>query len=76
MTDDVHEKFAANEPEVGSDHTHSTEGMTAQEKLVEIRELCDIGDFERARPLLYDVLSEGDPSQVEVAMGILKQLDA
>ncbi len=76
MKDDVHEGFEAKEPKVGSDHASPTEGMTAKEKLVEIRELCDIGDFERARPLLYDVLSEGDPSQVNVAMGILKELDA
>jgi FimV-like protein len=45
-------------------------------KLDQIMELREIGDFDRARPLLYDVLTEGDESQVEVAKGILAQLDA
>ena len=54
----------------------SKQQANAAIKLEEIQELCGIGDFDRARPLLYDVLTEGDESQVEVAKGILAQLDA
>ena len=50
--------------------------IMVEAKLEQIQELCGIGDFDRARPLLYDVLTEGDASQVEVAKGILAQLDA
>jgi FimV-like protein len=50
--------------------------LTVDAKLEQIMELCEIGDFDRARPLLYDVLTEGEESQVEVAKGILAQLDA
>ena len=50
--------------------------VTVDAKLEQIKELCEIGDFDRARPLLYDVLTEGDEAQVEVAKGILGQLDA
>lgn len=49
---------------------------TVDAKLEQIMELREIGDFDRARPLLYDVLTEGDASQVEVAKDILAQLDA
>ena len=45
-------------------------------KLGQISDMCNIGDFDRARPLLYDVLSDGDESQVKIALGILAQLDA
>ena len=50
--------------------------LTVDAKLEQIMELREIGDFDRARPLLYDVLTAGDESQVEVAKGILAQLDA
>lgn len=50
--------------------------LTVDAKLEQIMELCEIGDFDRARPLLYDVLAEGDESQAEIAKGILAQLDA
>ncbi len=50
--------------------------VTVGAKLEQINELCEIGDFDRARPLLYDVLSDGDSSQVDVAMAILARLDA
>ena len=50
--------------------------LTVDAKLEQIMELCEIGDFDRARPLLYDVLTEGDEFQVEIAKGILAKLDA
>lgn len=50
--------------------------LTVDAKLEQIMELREIGDFDRARPLLYDVLTEGNESQVEAAKGILAQLDA
>lgn len=50
--------------------------LTVDAKLEQIMELREIGDFDRARPLLYDVLTEGEESQVEVAKDILAQLDA
>ena len=55
---------------------HADGAVTVDAKLEQIKELCEIGDFDRARPLLYDVLTEGDELQVDVAKGILAQLDA
>jgi FimV-like protein len=56
--------------------SHPQAPLTVDAKLEQIMELREIGDFDRARPLLYDVLTEGNESQVEVAKGILAQLDA
>ncbi len=46
-----------------------------EEKLRQVQRLRDQGDVQGARELLYQVLSEGDADQVNVARNILKQLD-
>ena len=52
-----------------------TEEDPVDVKLKRIKALCEDMDFDAARRLLYEVLVEGDDSQVAVAKNILAQLD-
>ena len=45
-------------------------------KLEQIVALRDVGAFDEARRLLYEVLTEGNETQVKVARNILEQLDS
>ena len=47
-----------------------------ERKLREVQQLRDAGAVAGARKLLYEILSEGNVDQVNVARNILQQLDA
>jgi sec-independent protein translocase protein TatC len=49
--------------------------LAAAEKLRRVAELRDQGEERLVRKLLYEVLAEGDESQVLVARNVLRQLD-
>lgn len=50
--------------------------LSVERKLRKVQQLRDDGDGAGARKLLYEILTEGDADQVNVAKNILQQLDS
>ena len=50
--------------------------LSVERKLCKVQQLRDDGDGAGARKLLYEILTEGDADQVNVAKNILQQLDS
>ena len=51
------------------------EAQAVEQKLVRVRQLREADDLVAARKLLYEVLEEGDATQIRVARNILEQMD-
>jgi len=62
--------------EAETEESGSSDASPVEKKLLEVQQLRSDGDVAGARKLLYEILTEGDADQVNVARNILQQLDA